>query len=716
MLDEAQILNIVGQELSNSSGGNENDFIDGNRQAALATYLGQEDGKEVEGRSKIVSTDVADAIEWIMPEIMKAFTQNNEVITFDPTGEGDEDQAELESEYVYDILMKDNNGFLVLHQFIKDALMQKNGFVKIYYAKEFKETTESYTGMTEVELGMLMADKELEIIEQTEEMDPTGQIPIFDVKVKRRKNRSKVCVTAVPPEEFRVNRMHNSVDLSTARFTAQVLIKTRSELISEGYDKEVINSIPTSEVYENDRDYRFYMQGETVQPTHDVSVDEANFSIEIAECVMLLDRNEDGIAEMCKVVVAGGDNPTHLLSIEETDEIPFVSSTAILMSHKLFGLSLYDRLKQIQELKTTLWRNILDNTYLQNNQRTIVLENQVNLDDLLISRPGGIIRAKSMNAVTPYVTPPLSPDVYKMMDYADQVREGRAGVSPNGAVTDSMIGDRVGSQGIEKMMNQKEELVGLMIRVIAETGIKPICYMIRDQVIRHQDVAKEYRYRGKWVKVNPTSWSDRVNSTARVGTGSGNRKEQIMAIGQIIMYQGTSSQKPGQSLVMPEQEYAAINDYAKYSGLTGAGKYFLDPRSPEGQKAAKESGEQQKAIKAANDEKDKAIMDLQKGMAQAEQTKAQAAMLSVQLKAQIEQLKLKIAGQKNMSDAQLADLKQQLSESQSMVDTIENTGEMNFKYWDRREHYDLERDRMELDDDRQREANEASENKESSDG
>ncbi|RLA60759.1 MAG: hypothetical protein DRQ89_12335 [Epsilonproteobacteria bacterium] len=693
MLDESQILNIVGQELSYSSGGNENDFIEGNRQAALAMYLGGPDGKEVEGRSTIVSTDVADAIEWIMPEIMKAFTQNNEVVTFDPAGENDADQADLESRYVYDILMKDNNGFLILHEFIKNALMQKNGFIRVHYDDNVKETTESYTGLTEPEYQMVIADKEVEVAEIS--VDETGEIPTFDIKVTRSKNKSIVKVTSVPPEEFRVNKMHNSLDLSTARFTGQVLIKTRSELVEEGHDKDLIYSIPASEVYENDREYRFYMQGEAVQPFADVSNDPATETIEIAECVMLIDINEDGIAEMMKITVAGGDNPTHVLDMEEMDEIPFISTTAILMSHKLFGLSLYDRLKQIQELKTTLWRNILDNTYLQNNQRTIVLENQVNLDDLLISRPGGIIRAKTANAVTPYVTPPLSPDVYKMMDYADQVREGRAGVSPNGPVTDTMIGDRVGSEGVAQMMAQKEELVGLMVRVIAETGIKPLCYMIRDQVIKHQDVAREYMFRGKWVQVSPTRWRDRVHSTVRVGTGSGNRKEQVMAVGQLIMFQQQLIQKPGQALVMPEQQFNAMNDYAKFSGLPGAGKYILDPKSPEGKKAAKESTQQQQEIKKANDAKEQAVMELQKGLAAAEQTKAAAAMLSVKLKEQIERLKTQISGEKVVNDAEMAMLKQQLAEAEAVLKAGDQDEEMVFRYWDRKEYYELERDKLE---------------------
>ena len=142
-LSERQILNIVAQELSSSSGGDEGDFIEANRQNALSTYLGQANGKETDGKSSVVSTDVADAIEWMMPEIVKAFTQNNEVVTFDATSADDEKQAELESKFVYDTLMKDNNGFIILHQFIKDALMQKNGFIKVFYEVNDKEVIDA---------------------------------------------------------------------------------------------------------------------------------------------------------------------------------------------------------------------------------------------------------------------------------------------------------------------------------------------------------------------------------------------------------------------------------------------------------------------------------------------------------------------------------------------------------------------------------------------
>jgi hypothetical protein len=697
-LDDRTILNYIGSELQQSSGSNEDDSISSNRVAALGTYLGQPDGKEVKGRSSIVSTDVADAIEWIMPEVVKAFTQNNEVVTFDATSSGDEDQAEMESQYVYDILMKDNDGFIILHQFIKDALMQKNGFLKVYYSDDVKHTTESFTGLNEIEYNVILADPELELIEETvtEESDEQGAINIFDIKVRRTFDESKINVVSVPPEEFRVNKQHNSVSLAGARFTAHVYLKTAGDLVAEGYSKELVDSIQSSNAYEDDREYRFYMQDESVYPDRDNSLDPANRMIEIAECHMNMDIDEDGIAERVKIEVAGGDNPDVLLSIEELDENPFISATAILMSHKLFGLSIYDRLKQIQEQKTTLWRNIFDNMYLQNNQRTVVVENQVNLDDLMVSRPGGIIRAKRLDAVAPYVTPPLSGDSYKMMDYLDQIRAGRSGVTPEGPVTDSMIGDRVGSEGVQAMMSQKEELVGLMIRVIAETGIKPLCYMIRSQAVRHQDVLKEYAYRGNWVKVNPSHWRKRIHSTVRVGTGSGNRKATAQAITHIQGMQERLMAMPNNSLVRPEEIYSAANEFAKSMGLPGIGSYLLDPKSPEGINYKQQVDQSSSQQKQMEQQVEQANMKVVQTMAQAETVKANAATESVRLKAQVEQAKNQLSNYKVQAEAQLHAIKLELDTVRASAEFEHKTDELEFRYWDADERHEIEQDRVDI--------------------
>lgn len=691
-LDEMQILNMVGHELSMASGGSENDYIESNRQAAYAMYLGQPDGNEVAGRSRVTSTDVADAIEWIMPEIVKAFTQNNDVVHFDPNGDGDEQQAELESQYVYDILMKDNNGFLVIHQFVKDALMQKNGFIKVTYDKQYEVSNSTYTGLTDLELDLVLANPQNELIEHT--IEEYEGIASHDVKVRHTKNCSQINVTSVPPEEFRVARQHNSVDVSTSRFTAHVMIMTAGDLVEMGFDPAFVDEIPSSEVFEDDRQYRFYMMNENVYPDNDIQLDASMRQIEVAECYMYMDIDGDGIAEYVKVTVAGGDEANVLLDIEEIDYNPFISSTAILMSHKLFGLSIYDRLKSIQEQKTTLWRNIFDNMYLQNNQRSVVLEGQVNLDDVLTSRPGGVIRAKTKDAVTPYVTPPLPGDAYKMMDYLDQVRAGRSGVSPEGAVTESMVGDRVGSEGIDRMMNQKEELVGLMIRVIAETGIKPLCILIRDLVIKHQDVARDYMYRGQWVQVDPSKWKDRKHTTVRVGTGSGNRKEQRGAITAILSMLERISGMPGQALVTDQQVFNAADDFAKFSGMPGIRSYMLDPSSPQGQQNKAKVEEQTAQAQKAQQAMDQAQAEATIKVANAEERRVAAESANVQLKNEVETQKNMLKLQEQQFKSRESAFKQHLERIRTQLEAEGKSADLEFKYYDSDQRRQIEEKRI----------------------
>jgi hypothetical protein len=696
-LTDEDILSIVSSELSSASGASESDALQMGRQKALAAYLGDK-GTVIEGRSSVVSTDVADAIEWIMPEIMKAFTQNNEVVTFDPIGPEDRRQAELESRFVYDVLMKDNNGFISLHEFFKDALLQKNGFFKCYYKTEDCVSVESYTELNELELEMLLEDPELEVTGKTERdyIDEHGSMKVYDVNVKRTRKEGKIHVECIAPDDIRVNSMHNSVSLKDARFIAHSMLKTRSDLLEDGFDKDVLDDLPTeSEEFRESRNYRFSMQGENISPTGGgVSKDTSTMLYEVSECYMRMDLNGDGIAERVKITVAGFDNPTTILDIEEVEEWPFISATAILMSHKLFGLSVYDRLREIQEQKTALWRNILDNMYLQNNQRTIAIEGMVNLDDLLVSRPGGIIRAKRADAVTPYATPPLGGEVYQMMNYLDEVRAGRVGVSPEGSAADVSIGDAVGSEGVERLLSQKEELVGLMVRVFAETGIKPLMEMIRKLLIRHMDVVDDYEFHGEWVQIAPRNWVKRKHTTVRVGTGSGNRKEQAAALTQVLAYQEKVMAVPGQALVTEAQIYNALNDLAKTSGMPGVGAYFLDPDSPAGKENKQNVSAQQEQQQKKEAEDAQLLAQTQIKIANAEEGKAQAALRNVELTAQNKQLQMALDQQAADAANQLKALQQQLAEAKELATSNHKSAELEYRYYDTDQRNATERMRI----------------------
>jgi len=688
VIDDESIIAIIGAELANAEA-EENDL-----ETPLDYYLGNPNGLEVNGNSQVTSTDVADAIEWIMPQIMKSFTQTNEVVVFDPVHEGDEDQAQIESAYTYDVLMKQNDGFVAIHQFAKDALLQNNGILKVYYENSVKETTSEYTGVDAQTLVVILSDPNVEVMELTEreEYSPDQQIiPVVDIKVKYTHKNGRIIVESIPREDFRINSDHNSINADKARFTAHVTSKTASELIEAGYDSDIINDANSSSYDESS--FRFESQGENI--TFDESLDKSLKEIDIAECFTYMDINEDGIAERVKITLIGGDTPTHVLDIEEVSAPPWVTTTAILMSHKFKGLSIYDRLKEIQDQKTSLWRNMFDNLYLQNNQRTVVVDGQVELDDLLISRPGGIIRAKTLDSVKPLVTPSISDGAQMMMGYLDEVGAGRVGVSAEGAASPQNIGENVGSQGLDRLMNAKEELVGLIIRVIAETGLKPLFTKIRDLSRDHSDAVKGYKFKGEWVDINPASWMDRTSSTVRVGTGTGDRQAQVAAVREVILYQEKIVASGQQSLLGEQQVYDALDDFCKFSGLPGASKYYIDPRTKEGQEKKQEIDKSNEEARKKQDEMDQQMIKAQTDIANAEMGKAKATMQGVGHKAESDIAKNQLQLFKQGHDAEIKMLETQLSEAKLFTDSRAKIAELELREEESDRRFALDMTRIE---------------------
>jgi hypothetical protein len=740
MLSKDDILSIVTSELSLSDSSSYNGVGLVSLENSLSYYLGRPNGTEIEGRSQVTSTDVADAIEWIMPQIMKSFTQNNEVVIFDPVHDGDEKQAELESEYVYEVLMKQNDGFIILHQFVKDALMQRNGILKVYYAKLNETKTSDYTGINEDQYNQLLSAEGVDLVEESRYIDqgltiqkqqsiqmqmqqhqqqmqdpqymqqlqqnPEAMaqmeqqmaqaqeelekpVMLYDVKISVERLRGKIYIDPVPPEEFRVNAQHNSLCLDKARFTAHVTLKSISDIMEEfNISLDEATELPQGANF-YDREYRFALQNESVFYDRVDSGDESQRLIEVAECFMQMDVEETGISKLVKVTTAGGDSPTDLLKVELLDSMPWVTTTAILMSHKFEGLSITDRLKEIQDQKTALWRNMFDNIYLQNNQRNVVVEGQVNMDDLLVSRPGGIIRAKRTDSIVPLATPQLGQDAYNMMTYLDEVRAGRTGVSPEGNATPQNIGDRVGSQGVDRLMNAKEELVGLIVRVIAETGIKPLCTKIRDLTMKHIDAVVDFRFRGQWYQVQPSEWPDRTNCTVRVGTGTGDHRQQVASLGTVVEMQKALAEQ-GSILVSNKSAYNAMDDYCKFSGLNSAVRYFVDPESDEGKQAQESKTKQEQEAKQKADQSEQIMLEAQAKIAEAEKIKSEAQMENGRLKVLVDTTK-------NQAQTQIDFLSQQLEETKAMLENVNKNADRAQKERDSVRKTALELTRIEKD-------------------
>ena len=627
MMDETEILAAISEEMSHCQLSNE--WLDKKR-TAEAYYAGDlPRPPETKGRSGVVSTDVADSVEWIMPPIIESLSGKS--VKFRPMSAQDESQADLETQFTHFVFSEDNEGYMALYSAAKDALMCGAGVMKVCYDDTPERIVENYSGLQEPQLQALLGDPMVEVTEiERSETEGTS------VTAARIIKQGRVVVEAVPPEEFRVCDDHRGGDLKDARFVAHTRRRTASELLAEGYDPDAIEE---AQDYHLDRESNPYSY---VDPHND----ESQKLLAVTEAYMQMDINEDGIAELVKVVCLGETDPSVILDLEEVPAIPFVSVQAIPKPYSPFGISVFERVRQIQDLKTAILRSTMDSYYQSTNKMKVVQEGQVNLDDLLTSRPGQIIRAKGHNAVTEIGGLPIGQEAFQLLQFADEQKRSRTGVSADSAMHNQLVSNE-SAHAVERVMSASEMLVGLIVRNIAETGIRPVYRLIRDNLVRYHNGTVPFRFKGQWINVDPSQWGERSRMIVTVGAGASEEQQKMGALQQVFAIQKEMvATDPMQAMVSPKQMYSTLSDFIELNGLGDSDQFFLDPESPEGQQMAqmKQQQAQQNQQQMMQEQQvqlqmQQTALDAQQKVAQAEQVKAQATMQNGQLKAQIDAMK-----------------------------------------------------------------------------
>jgi len=573
-MDEQKLKVILEAEIDDAIGYVETETVE-QRTKAINYYNRYEYGNEVDGRSKIVTGEVAEVVDGALPQLMRIFAGSDELGRFEPRMPGDEEFAKQATELTNYVFFSDNDGVIILHNWMKDALLQKNGIVKYWWEDSEDPTKEEYKGLNAEELTLLFADGEMELISQeTEEVgiDPMG-MPIlsYNVVIKKKKEVGKVCVENVPPEEFLIAKRDKSI--KNARFVAHRTVKTRSDLIAMGYPQDEVDKMPAYNdlTYTPERVAR-YSAGE--MPDETQSLDFTMQEVELFECYIRTDFDGDGIAELRKVVYAGDQ----IIDNEETDHIPFASICPIPMPHKFFGQSLADRAMDIQLIKSTITRQILDNLYLTNMPRVTALDGQVNLDDLLTSSPGGVVRIKSQGAVQPLSVPATASQSFPMLDYMDQVLQKRSGVTQTSQGLDANILQNTTATAIAMMQQAGSGKLEMIARIFADTGVKDLFAGIFHLILKYQDKPRVIRLRGKYVSIDPREWKNNYDVTVNVGLGTGSQ-DQKMAMAAMVMQkqeQILSTQGFANPLVSVGQYRNTLGKFIEAAGYKDSMEFFKE--------------------------------------------------------------------------------------------------------------------------------------------
>jgi len=584
-LSEEELVSRIKGEITTSLG-YMGDTISTQREMAMKYYYGLPFGNEVDGRSQYVDSTVQDTIEWIKPSLMRVFASGDEMVRFSPHGPEDVKMASQASDYVNYVFTKDNPGWEILYSWFTDALLSKNGIVKVWWDEIEEVVREEYHNLLDIELEAVISDDNVEVVEHTEEEievpDLVGQKveKRHDLVIKRKEKDGRVKIENIPPAEFLISR--EAKNIQDARFVCHRVLKTLSELremypdqnldpedLGGGGDDMTAFSAERLERYQFDKSAN-YWEG---WGGDDAYGEEGLRTYWLYECFIKTDFNGDGLTELRKICLVG----SYVLENDEVDSIPFVSITPVKIPHKFFGLSIADLVMDLQLMKSTLMRNLMDNMYNQNFGRMAVLEGQANLDDLLTQRPGGIVRVKSPNAVMPLSTPPLEPYSFQMLEYLDNVRENRAGVSRmSQGLDENALTSHTTATAVNAVMNAAQSRLELVARNFAETGVKDLMIVIYQLLYKHQDKERVVMLRNEWVPVRPDVWKDKYDCTVSVALGSGNKDQQMVHLSQMIQF-ASEAMKGGLPIVTEQNIYNLGASLVKAMGFQNVDDFLTDP-------------------------------------------------------------------------------------------------------------------------------------------
>ena len=670
-------------------------------QKAVSYYLGHPYGNEVTGKSSVTTREVAEAVDGALPQLLKIFTQSVDVVEFTPQNDGDATVAENVTQYVNHIFNKDNSGAILMHNWFWDALVNKVGIVKAYWNVEADANEEEYFDLSQDELAMLMQEDSIEIVEQEEiagEPLPVGIDPMtgepllqappstYNVRLKKTVDASRVKIENVSTAEFMIDRHSDTIE--DARFVAQRKMLTRAELVAMGYDKNVVAELTT------DDNVGLGEDGFEFNPINDVNnTDPSQDLIAYYECYINIGE-EDGMAKKHRICYAS----KQILSDEEIDYVPFYSICPFPVPHTFYGQSMADRTMELQFIKSTITRQMLDNLYLTNNSRVGAVEGQVNLDDLLNSTAGGIIRMKNPNAIVPMQVPSSASQSFPMLEYLDGVQAKRTGVSDMNQGLDANVLQNVSATAVATMTAQSQGKLELIARIFADTGVKNLMRGILHLVCKYQNEPRAMAINGKPMNIDPREWDNMYNVNINVGLGNGTGNEKIAMLQMILGKQEQMLTQYGLAnpLVDLKQYRQTLAKFINASGYRDDSQFIKEIDDATMAQVMEADSKQDKTapeVKAAQAiakaETDKAQMKAQTD-AQAQQLKMQEIQMKMQvqeqelalqakeqeLKAAKDMLDIQTERQKLEADIQLREidlkLKQEAQEDKANSEDMKN--------------------------------------------
>jgi len=412
---------------------------------------------------------------------------------------------------------------------------------------------------------------------------PLGSPVTHDVTLVTTRKLAQARVMGVPPEEFGVERGARSIRDCNYCFH-EVVTKTEGQLIAEGFDAEQIKALnPQTGATEVETLARDTVAEHLSATAGGSNANSAARLVRITEHYVRMDY--EGTGRPCLYQVITGGEQSEILRkdgkecITPFDEMPFAATTPVPMTHRLFGRSIADLVMPLQREKTALKRGALDNLYLHNNPRVEVAEQNAGpntLDDLLVSRPGGVVRTKTAGGLNWQVVPDITTSIYPMLQYLDAEIEIRTGLAKQAQGLDANALQNQSATAVAQVFSASQMRIKLMARIMAE-GVRDIFALLHGTIRKHGQRQETVRLRNAWVDVDPRNWKSRDDMTINVGLGSGGKAQQFAQTMAIANVQKELLAGGKINLVGDRELYNTAAELTRIMGHRNPNQFFTDP-------------------------------------------------------------------------------------------------------------------------------------------
>jgi hypothetical protein len=358
---------------------------------------------------------------------------------------------------------------------------------------------------------------------------------------------------------------------------------TISELVAQGYPADLLAALPQGDMgpeFDPNRSAR-RSDDENYPSDSGPRTDVASREIWTTECYARVDEDGDGYSELRKFLVVG-DSPVYIIDDEQINHNPFCSITPIPMPHKFYGQSLADLVTDLQVIRSTILRQMLDHLYLANNPRMAITEGMVEIDDLLTVRPGGLVRQRAPGSIEPMITQDLPRDTFPVLQYLEQVRSNRTGVMAHGQDLDAGMLSNTTAAAVASLEGAKQQKIELIARIFASTGLKQLFGKMFEIMATNDTKQRQVRLSGEWMEIDPSTFDFEFDVEVEVGLGAGKAGEQIQALNGLMTIQGQMIEQGGMNyLVTPKNIYNAATRMAEAMGYPNPDLFFQDPDGAE---------------------------------------------------------------------------------------------------------------------------------------